>query len=496
MKLRTLLLLSLLSGSALHAQTADSTSFVYRVELDATAGSGTYAPLWFTGNRYGLSSVQPNSGYLLAGIAYEKQFPRDWRIEAGLDLTAAVHHAQNVAIHQIYSDFSWKKLTLSIGSREREGFPLTKNTALSSGMLVEGPNTQPIPQIRVEIKDYLQVPGTRGWLAFKGHLAYGSFTENGWQEDFVRPGQTFVKDVLYHSKSLMLRLGNKEKLPLELEFGILMATQFGGDQYLKHEDGSTEKIVDMPNDLKAYWKAFLPQSGGTETPEGEQVNVEGNMLGSWNFALNYYLGEWKFRAYLEHYFEDHSQMFWEYGRWKDGQLGLEITFPRNRWITSAVWESLSTKDQTGPLQYDSFWGQFPEYQISANDNYYNHYIYGAWQHQGMGMGNPLLPGPAYNENHEITIRSNRVRAQHLGLSGQPTSEWGYRILLSFVRHWGTYNNPLDKQRKQFSSLYEATYTPSWAKGWSASLALGLDRGNYLGNSTGGMLTVKKTGIIF
>ena len=64
------------------------------------------------------------------------------------------------------------------------------------------------------------------------------------------------------------------------------------------------------------------------------------------------------------------------------------------------------------------------------------------------------------------------------------------------RHWGTYNNPLDKQRKQFSSLYEATYTPSWAKGWSASLALGLDRGNYLGNSTGGMLTVKKTGIIF
>lgn len=214
MKLRTLLLLSLLSGSALHAQTADSTSFVYRVELGATAGSGTYAPLWFTGNRYGLSSVQPNSGYLLAGIAYEKQFPRDWRIEAGLDLTAAVHHAQNVAIHQIYSDFSWKKLTLSIGSREREGFPLTKNTALSSGMLVEGPNTQPIPQIRVEIKDYLQVPGTRGWLAFKGHLAYGSFTENGWQEDFVRPGQTFVKDVLYHSKSLMLRLGNKEKLPL------------------------------------------------------------------------------------------------------------------------------------------------------------------------------------------------------------------------------------------------------------------------------------------
>lgn len=77
--------------------------------------------------------------------------------------------------------------------------------------------------------------------------------------------------------------------------------------------------------------------------------MEGNMLGSWNFALNYYLGEWKFRAYLEHYFEDTSQMFWEYGRWKDGQIGLEISFPKNRWITSAVWEGLCTKDQAGPI---------------------------------------------------------------------------------------------------------------------------------------------------
>lgn len=494
MKFRLLLLLSLCSGP-LYAQTKAS-SLTYRVELGATAGSGTYAPLWFTSNRYGLSSTHPNSSYLLGGIAYDKHFTHGWHIEAGLDLAGGIHQAQDVWIHQIYTDFSWKKLTLSLGSREREGFPLSKNTALSSGMMVEGPNAQPIPQIRAEIKEYLNIPGTKGWLAFKGHLAYGWMVENGWQKDFVQPGQHFVDDVLYHSKSLMLRFGNKEKFPLEFEAGILMATQFGGNQYLKLADGSAEKTIDMPNNLKAYWKAFLPQSGGSETPEGEQVNVEGNMLGSWNFALNYYLGEWKLRAYLEHYFEDHSQMFWEYGRWKDGQLGLEITFPRNRWISSAVWESLSTKDQTGALQYDSFWGQFPEYQISANDNYYNHYIYGAWQYLGMGMGNPLLPGPAYNESHEITFRSNRVRAQHLGFSGNPSPEWSYRVLLSFARHWGTYNNPLDELRKQFSSLYEATYTPSWAKGWSASLALGLDRGNYLGNSTGGMLTLKKTGIIF
>ena len=362
-------------------------------------------------------------------------------------------------------------------------------------MLVEGTNTRPVPQIRAEIVDFLNIPGTKGWLAFKGHLAYGKFTENEWQKDFVNPGNYYVKDVLYHSKSLMLRLGNKEKLPIEFEFGILMAAQFGGDQYIKKEDGTGEKILELPDNFKAYWKAFFPQAGGSDTPEGEQVNVEGNHVGSWNFALNYYLHNWKFRIYLEHYFEDTSGMFWEYGRWKDGQLGLEISFPKNRWVSSVVWETMCTKDQTGPLLYDGFWGQFPEYQISAADDYYNHYIYGGWQYWGMGMGNALVTGPLYNKKHSIMFRSNRVKSQHIGLEGNPFTEWSYRILLSYARHWGTYYFPLDKQQKQFNSLYEVTYTPRKLKGWSASVALGLDRGNYLGNNTGGMISIQKIGKI-
>lgn len=182
MKLKITLLFCILSGSLIQAQTENS-SLTYHVELGATAGNGTYAPLWFTGNRYGLGSTNPNSGYLLAGISYNKQFRHGWRIDAGLDMAGGIHQAQDVFIHQIYSDFSWKMLTLSIGSKERPGFPLTKNTALSSGMMVEGPNTQPVPQIRGEIKEFLNIPGTKGWLAFKGHIAYGSFTEKGWQKN-------------------------------------------------------------------------------------------------------------------------------------------------------------------------------------------------------------------------------------------------------------------------------------------------------------------------
>lgn len=217
------------------------------------------------------------------------------------------------------------------------------------------------------------------------------------------------------------------------------------------------------------------------------------MLGSWNFALNCYLNNWKFRVYLDHYFEDHSQMFWEYGRWKDGQLGIEITPPQNRWITSVVWEGFSTYDQTGPIQYEDRWGSFPGMQTSGADNYYNHGIYNAWQHYGMAMGNPLLPGPAYNADGSITFRSNRVKAQHIGLCGNPTEEWSWRVLATYARYWGTYTTPLDKVRKQAYTLAEVTYLPAWAKGWSVTLAGAMDRGNYLRNSTGGSLTFRKTG---
>ena len=58
MKLKAILLFAILSDSLAQAQTENS-SLTYHVELGATAGDGTYAPLWFTGNRYGLGSTNP-----------------------------------------------------------------------------------------------------------------------------------------------------------------------------------------------------------------------------------------------------------------------------------------------------------------------------------------------------------------------------------------------------------------------------------------------------
>ena len=59
----------------------------------------------------------------------------------------------------------------------------------------------------------------------------------------------------------MLRFGNREKLPLELEIGLLDIAQFGGKRYVKNADGSIKLLNKYPAGLKSFFKALSACSG-------------------------------------------------------------------------------------------------------------------------------------------------------------------------------------------------------------------------------------------
>ena len=86
----------------------------------------------------------------------------------------------------------YRCLGLSIGSKERHSE--FNNPLLSSGGLTFSGNARSVPQVRIGIPEYTLVPGTKGWLAFKGHIAYGMFTDDGWQKDFVAPGGKSIRE--------------------------------------------------------------------------------------------------------------------------------------------------------------------------------------------------------------------------------------------------------------------------------------------------------------
>ena len=499
----------LLISISIQAQFFSGTN--YAVESQANSGAGEYAPFWLSANKYGLSSIQPiKNGYLRAGLFKSYEEDKTFSYAYGLDLVSTYNFDSRFIVQQAYLDLKYRAIAISVGSKERE--LELKNSFLSSGGMVFSRNARPIPQVRIEIPDYLPLGSINSLFAIKGHLAYGAYTDNSWQKDFTAKKTKYTENALYHSKALFLKIGNENRFPVVFEGGLEMAAQFGGKIYnIGHKPylDNSNGFIDFVN--------VLISSGGDVT-DGEKPNVYGNQLGSWNVSLSYQFPAWKVRGYLEHYFEDHSMIVDEYAwkkyadggwkestfswippiipsayYWKDFLAGIEIEFPKNPFISTLVYEHLATKEQSGVINHDST-AEIPD-QISAADNYYNHSNYTGWQHWGMAVGNPFLLSPIYNKDGRIQFKSNRVRAHHVGVSGNPTSEIAYRLLLSRTENWGTYGNPFVDVRENKSFFFEICYSPKFLDGWTATGAFAFDRGDMMGNNKGGMVSVRKTGLL-
>ncbi|MBR5277401.1 MAG: hypothetical protein IKU35_09755 [Bacteroidaceae bacterium] len=514
---------------------AQESHLTYFMQSSLQTTDGDNAPFWFTANRQGLSSVRCNSYFRRTGIEYGGTFKNNkFGYNAVADVVLSHNYNADFFVQQLYGELSWRWLRLSIGSKERFSetrthlsqfaatayaanrvnslFPALHyegGTMLSSGSMAYSGNSRPIPQVRIEVPEYTKISGTNGWLKMRGHIAYGRFTDDHFQEKFSRNNDItlYGKNILFHSKAGFIEIGNAEKFPLLFEGGLEMYTQFGGDIYT-HGGGLK---LSMPNTLADYWKAFIPLSGSDDTPEVEQTNISGNQIGSWHAAFTVPMKQMEVRVYGEHMFEDFSQLFFFeyqsdrhgdrniiYYPWRDMMLGVRITNKSKKlpFISAIQYEFLTTKDQSGALYNDPS-VNFPE-QMDGADNYYNHGIYPGWHHWGMGIGNPLIVSPAYNDNGSLKFRSNRLVAHNVGMNG--TLECikvpiHYRLQYAYSENWGTYSNPFESKKYSTSLLGEFTYAPGKGK-WLGSIAVAYDKSDYIGDNTGVMFTLTRVGEIF
>lgn len=458
-------------------------------ELSGALGSGEYSPFWHIANRQGLGSEKTGMAYARVGASGNHPFRKsgitlDW----GVDLVGGINTSSTVFIQQAYMECSWKKLRLSVGQKERWGELM--NHRLTTGSLVESGNARPIPQVRLELHDYWNIPGTKGWFAIKGHLAYGYFTDGHWQERFVAPGKQYTSGVLYHSKEGLMRLGNIEKFPLTAEIGIHMVTQFGGTIYNRF--GREGNTVVTPTRFKDFLLTLVPLKGDEQYVAEDQANVAGNVLGSWKGAITWNDKNWMLRLYYDHVFEDHSQMFWEYGLWTEQLIGLELELKNFKWVKGLALEYFNLKNQSGPVYHDKT-AEIPD-QISCVDNNYWHHTYGGWFNYGMMIGTPLCTSPVYNKNNTLGIYNTRVEAFHFGVEGNVLPWLDYRILLTHSNNWGTYNKPFKDIKNNTSGLIEFTFKPNIPGGWSISTSFAFDKGELYNNNFSGMLSIKRTGI--
>ena len=487
------LLLCLFSAGAVFAQERSLfDSLLYRAEMQGTLSGGDHSPLWLNANKYGLSSLKKANGYIRGAIQrpLSNDDGRRWGVGYGVDVALAAGFTSTLVIQQAYIEARWLKGVLTVGAKEQ---PMElKNQELSSGSQTLGINARPVPQVRIALPDYWSIPGTRNWLALKGHIAYGKTTDDGWQKDFKAPNTRYTENTLFHSKAGYLRIGPKN---ITFEFGLEMASQFGGKSHM-YENG-VEKVYENSSNLKAFWNALIP--GGSDATDGNFKNVEGNQLGSWVMRLNFDQPTWNIGVYADQFFEDHSMMthfsksgdgYFRYD-FKDWLLGAELKLKDCRWLEGVVVEYLYTKYQGGPVYHDHTANV--DIQISGRDNYYNHHLFTGWQHWGQVMGNPLYRSPLYNDDGKIEVEHNRFKAWHLGFNGSPIDGLHYRVLATWQRSFGSYYYLPPTPVENVSLLAEASY--ALRHGWLVKGAFAMDNGKLRGESYGVQLSVIKTGII-
>ena len=467
-------------------------SLQYRAEMQGTLAGGDHSPLWLNANKYGLSSLKKANGYIRGAIMrpLSNDDGRRWGVGYGVDLALAAGFTSTLVIQQAYIEARWLKGVLTVGAKEQ---PMElKNQELSSGSQTLGINARPVPQVRIALPDYWSIPGTRNWLALKGHIAYGMTTDDRWQKDFKAPNTRYTENTLYHSKAGYLRIGPKN---ITFELGLEMASQFGGKSHM-YENG-VEKVYDNSSNLKAFWNALIP--GGSDATDGNFKNVEGNQLGSWVMRLNFDQPTWNIGVYADQFFEDHSMMthfsksgdgYFRYD-FKDWLLGVELKLKQTRWLEGVVVEYLYSKYQGGPVYHDHTANV--DIQISGRDNYYNHHLFTGWQHWGQVMGNPLYRSPLYNDDRKIEVEHNRFKAWHLGFNGSPIDGLHYRVLATWQRSFGSYYYLPPTPVENVSLLAEASY--ALRHGWLVKGAFAMDNGKLRGESYGVQLSVIKTGII-
>ena len=475
----------------------------YVLQADAVVSTGKYAPFWLVSNRHGLSSLENNNANLSLGFFRNFDQKKGFAWAYGAEVAGAYNHYAPFYIQQLYADVKYNCWELSIGSKERrsEG----KNPKLSGGGLTFAPNSRPIPQIRFGINEYTTVPWWfNGWVKVKGHFSYGRYTDDRFQRNFTNGalGSHYTTNLLFHEKTAFLRIVHPSGKGLGWESGLEMYTKFGGNLYVQGKYQQT-----FPTSYLEYIKAFIPMPGGRDAPDEERVNVNGNVLGSWHAIMDYTAESWKLRAYYEHFFEDHSQMlgiswvpnregeirFLSYHPWLDGMWGLELELLNVKWLRGVVAEYITSRDQSGPILHNAN-ANFKE-QISGFDYYYNHYYFQSWQHWGMAICNPHFLSPTYNENGSLSMPNTRIRSYHIGIDGLPFKEWKYRLMSSYTRHWGSFYDYLPNPGFVVSSMFEMTYIPSKLKGWYFTGSVSFDCSNLLGDNFGGMVVIKKTGLL-
>lgn len=428
-------------------------------------------------NRGGLS------GLMTAGAGFAYLTKPEIAITAGLSFAGyGVKDSWKGMLDRLYFGISWKKLHLDLGMKDR--YFDYNGLSLTGGDLAYSGNARNLPGYNLST-DFIYIPYTRKIIGFKANFA-----------DYMMIDNRYVDKALLHNEALFVKITPIKRLSLTL--GLEMWSQWGG---------TSEKYGRQPSSFNDYLRVMFGRSGGDDATQSDQINVLGNHLGRELIRLDWHADDFTVTFQHDIPFEDKSGM--RFQNFPDGVNTLNFSFKdRDKWVTDILLEFVYTKWQSGPQHdrpaTDEELEKNPDNKrviLGGCDNYFNNGEYrSGWTYYGNTIGLPLFtPMPAEEDGKVLGVCNNRVTAWHFGLRGNAAGKVPYKLLFTYSRNFGKYNQSdlgegADKSiflsvPEQFSVALEGEI-PHLGKRLPLSLGIGLygDFGKLYQNSFG--LTVR------
>ncbi len=483
---------------------------VYSVGIVANASNSELAPYYISSNCGGTITQQYSA---LAYASLRHNIDKRERFSWGAGLAAWAGYASSAGyqrhvgdgqfevqkqhparawIQEAYLSAKYRGI-FAVAGQAYKSSPIVDGL-LSSGDLVWSNNSRPPVGLRAGFIDFQNIPFTKGWLQIQGEFGYFRELDDKWLENHYNYYNHFITTGRWlHYKSLHFR--TKPSQPLVFTIGAQSACQFGGTaKYYK--DGQLDHTVKMDADPKAFFRTFIAGSGGNSA--GDSF-VEGNHLGTWDIALQYYLSNYQhLRAYTQWLWEDGSGIGKMNGF--DGLWSIEFRQNGSYLVSGAVIEYIDFTNQSGPIHWTphDHEGTPITSHSSGADDYYNNYIYNGYQSRGMSIGSPFVKSPLYNQDGYMRYRDNVLRGFHAAIEGWFTNEWHYLLQASYRKAWGTPIIPRAGSVDDFSMALSVNYAPYWLRGFkvdglSVGATVAIDRGKLYGNNWGAQLGISYSG---
>ena len=495
---------------AIAAVAISETPLNYQGEVFGSVGNGDLAPYYMMSNNGGVLTQPDNAIFRVKAwkdFDLSKRFSYSFGADFLTGYSSETDYMQySVAadklvpvgrkpaaiwLQQLYGEVKYRGVFLTVGMKERKS-PLL-NDELGVGDYIQSNNARPVPEVRAGFVDFQNIPFTKGWLQVQGELAFGKYMHNDWLRDHYNYNTGFMNTGVWtHYKRMYFR--TKPSMPFSVTVGMQTYAQFGGNAQrfvngvLKSEDPYDVK-------LKDFWRIFVPGAGGDNF--GDSQYVYGNTLGSWDLVARYRFKDNNvLKFYFQFPYEDGSGIGKLNGF--DGIWGLEYKNKDSKGIvTGAVVEYIDFTNQSGPTHWapaDNP-GSTMTGEATGGDNYYNNFRYNSFMNYGMSQGTPFIPSIIYNTDGFLSVRDNRLRGFHLGVSGHIYDPLRYRVLLSYRKSWGTYGQPRLEIADDTSFMLEGIYDFRQVKGLSLKGQVAFDKGDLLGDNFGVMFSLSYKGIL-